>query len=160
VRGSTAACLAALIIAAACDREPCPQPTPKPLTSQSLGEPCGGDGNCAGGFTCRTVYALAEYDSNVFTANACTAICDAGCPSSGTCGPFGLCWKACGADADCRSGISAGFCDGGLCERLRCTEDAACPAGYSCEIPAVVCCPSGAQCRFSGNVPGYCRKAG
>ncbi|MBK7863304.1 MAG: hypothetical protein IPJ65_32830 [Archangiaceae bacterium] len=151
-----------LFWALGCDREACPQPTPKPLENGGVGEPCGATANCAAGLFCREIYDVAGYDSPSFTANACTTSCDGGCPGTATCvtlpSSIVTCLKVCASDDDCRVGTSAGTCQGGHCERLQCTEDSQCPAGFHCEIPAVVCCPSGAQCVFAGKVPGYCRK--
>lgn len=162
---------AAILIVAACAREDCPQPTPALLFDGGVGEPCGADRNCAPGLACRAVYGVPGYDSPVFTANACTASCDAGCPASGVCAalpasrPDGgvesiaACLRACAMDEDCRTTVSAGLCDAGACYRLQCTEDAQCPAGYACQIPAIICCPRGAKCPFVGTVPGYCRRS-
>ena len=55
---------------------------------------------------------------------------------------------------------SAGSCDGGVCFRLQCTDDAQCPGGFSCEIPAVVCCPPGGKCSFRAcSALRKCRRA-
>ena len=162
--------VAALLLAAACAREECPQPTPKPLQHGGVGEPCGADGNCGPGLFCRPVYVVPGYESPTFTANACTADCDGGCPGNGTCAPLpaprpdggvetiAACLRSCAMDDDCRKGTSAGVCDAGACYRLQCTQDSQCPSGFTCEIPAIVCCPRGAACLFAGPVPGYCRR--
>jgi hypothetical protein len=159
------------VLFAACERETCPQPTPRPLEHGGVGEPCSFDTHCGPGLSCRTVYVVPGYDAPSFTANACTLPCDAGCPGNGVCGqlsspqrdggvqPFDTCLRTCAADDDCRKGTSAGVCDGGACYRLQCTMDSQCPAGFTCEIPAVVCCPRGETCGFSGPVPGYCRRS-
>lgn len=162
--------LFAALAAASCARDECPQPTPRVLAMQGIGEPCGGNGNCGAGLFCEQVFVVPGHTPPSLTSNACTVTCDGGCPSNGVCatlpaafdgGPatFQTCLRACAVDADCNAGVSAGTCgDAGVCTRLQCSDTAPCPTGYTCEVPAIVCCPSGAKCGFTGPVPGYCRK--
>jgi hypothetical protein len=149
--------------ASACFHDDCPQPMPRAIEDAGLGEPCGATGNCAPGLDCRTVYAVEGYSSPSFTGNACSVPCDAGCPSGAACATLtrsvDTCVPSCAGDGDCSAGLSAGTCDGGHCERLQCKEDVDCPGGFTCEIPAIVCCPAGAHCEFTGKVPGYCRRS-
>jgi hypothetical protein len=151
-----------LALGAACERDACPQPTPQPIDAGALGDPCGADANCTSGLSCRALYAVPGYDSPSFTQNACSTPCDAGCSGAARCvtlpSSIETCLPGCAADDDCQVGISAGACDAGHCERLQCVDDGGCPSGFHCEIPAIICCPRGAKCPFSGPVPGYCRR--
>ncbi len=149
---------------AACDRGSCPQPVPQPLFDGGLGEPCGRDENCIFGLECRPTYETPGYGAPSFGSNACTLPCDGGCPLGGVCAalpgppPFSACLPSCAVDEDCRSGTSAGLCDAGACYRVQCTANEQCPAGYACEVPAIVCCPRAGACGFEGPVAGYCRR--
>ncbi|MBL8952264.1 MAG: hypothetical protein JNK82_15910 [Myxococcaceae bacterium] len=154
----------ALLSMAACERGDCPQPVPKPLQGGGVGEPCGANDNCGPGLECRPTYLTPGYDVPSFGSNACTLPCDAGCPGNGTCAPmpgpppFSTCLRACNVDDDCRRSTSAGVCDAGACYRVQCTANAQCPTGFTCEIPAIVCCPKQGACGFEGAVAGYCRR--
>jgi len=79
-----------------------------------------------------------------------TTRCDPGC-TTGTCGPPRLVGDPCEASGQC----STGHCsDLGWCA-FRCTQDAGCPAGFTCEVAGVWReCQSGAgvfgdACRFA-----------
>jgi len=154
----------ALILSAGCERTDCPQPTPQPLMNGGFGEPCGRAENCASGLECRPTYETRGYDAPSFGSNACTLPCDAGCPFGSRCAalpgppPFSTCLRECASDDDCMKGISSGVCDAGACYRTQCTQNEQCPSGYTCEVPAIVCCPRGTQCVFAGPVAGYCRR--
>ena len=57
-----------MTLVAACERDACPQPRPAVIMQAALGEPCGTEGSCGPGLSCRPVYVVPGYD-------AVTALC-------------------------------------------------------------------------------------